>query len=84
MLKNALTVGLAIFVSISSWAESKHNAHSMLEECSSYCPNAKDEHAMHKCMKKIVKEKKGDAAFEKSECFHSVKEHEKNEEKHDH
>ncbi len=84
MFKQSILLTTTFITGLLAHAESKHDTHSMLKECSSYCPNAKDEHAMHKCMKKVIKEKKGDAAFEKSHCFQSVKEHEKNEKEHSH
>lgn len=69
---------------LSAFAEKKQDKHSMLTECKSFCPKAKTEHDMHDCMKKVIAEKKGDSSFESSECFHSVKEHEKHEKEHKH
>ena len=53
--------------------------HTMISACKAECPDAKTEHDAHKCMKVVVKKKKGDKGFKKSECFHAFEEHEKSE-----
>ena len=61
-----------------------HKGDPMMIKCKSFCPKAKSTHDMHECMKKTIEQKKNDAAFQKSECVASVKEHEKNEKNHEH
>lgn len=53
--------------------------HGMLAVCKAECPSATTEHEAHKCMKGVVKAKKGDKKFRKSDCFAALKEHEKHE-----
>ncbi len=75
---------LLILLTISSYTYAADKGHSMLEQCKAECPDAKSEDDAHKCMKNVVKKKKGDASFKKSECFHATKEHEHNEKGHKH
>lgn len=53
--------------------------HGMLEVCKTECPTAKSEDEVHKCMEGVVKKKKDDRKFRKSDCFAAFKEHEKHE-----
>lgn len=75
---------LLFLVSLGSSGYAAEKGHTMLEQCKAECPEAKSEDDAHKCMKTVVKKKKGDAAFKKSECFHAMKEHEHNEKGHKH
>lgn len=77
-------ITLLLLISISPYSFAADKGHSMLEQCKAECPEAKSEHEAHKCMKDVVKKKKGDASFKKSECFHAMKEHEHNEKGHKH
>ncbi len=53
--------------------------HGMLEVCKTECPTAQSEDEAHKCMEGVVKKKKNDKKFRKSDCFAAFKEHEKHE-----
>lgn len=58
--------------------------HGMLEVCKAECPQAKTEDDAHKCMDEVVKKKKNDKKFRKSDCFAAHKEHEKHEKEEGH
>ncbi len=60
------------------WASDDHN---LLEVCKSECPQAQTEEESHACMKEVVKKKKSDKKFRKSDCHEAVREHEKHEKK---
>lgn len=53
--------------------------HQMKDLCKAECPNAKTEDETHKCMDEVVKKKKDDKKFRKSDCFAAYREHEKHE-----
>jgi hypothetical protein len=53
--------------------------HNLMAACKAECPTAKTEHEAHACMKEVVKKKKGDKKFRKSDCFEALREHEKHE-----
>lgn len=52
---------------------------SLQTACQAECPAAKTEDEAHKCMKAVVKKKKADKKFRKSDCFEALREHEKHE-----
>ena len=53
--------------------------HGMLDVCKAECPTAQSEDDAHKCMEGVVKKKKNDKKFRKSDCYAAFKEHEKHE-----
>ena len=53
--------------------------HHLQEACKAECPSAKSEHEAHECMKNVVKIKKNDRKFRKSDCYEILREHEKHE-----
>ncbi len=75
---------LIAIISTSSYSYAAKDGHTMLETCKAECPAATNEDDAHKCMKDVVKRKKGDKAFKKSMCLHAMQDHEKNEKSHDH
>jgi hypothetical protein len=58
--------------------------HDLKEACKVECPSATTEHEAHKCMKDVVKAKKADKKFRKSDCYAALREHEKHEEQEGH
>lgn len=58
--------------------------HGMLEVCKSECPSSKTEDEAHKCMEGVVKKKKNDKKFRKSDCYAAFREHEKHEKEDNH
>jgi hypothetical protein len=53
--------------------------HALREVCKAECPTAKTEDEAHRCMDEVVKKKKGDKKFRKSDCFAAHRDHEKHE-----
>lgn len=53
--------------------------HGLLEVCKSECPSAQSESDAHKCMEGVVKKKKSDRKFRKTDCYAAFKEHEEHE-----
>lgn len=78
-LKVALTVlALTPFYAFSS------EDHNLREACKSECPSAKTEDEAHKCMSDVMKKKKDDRKFKKSDCAAAYREHEKHEKEENH
>lgn len=73
-----------MFTAISAQAAESHSEAALQEACKAECPSAKSEDEAHTCMKGIVKNKKNDKKFRKSDCYSAFKEHEKHEKDHDH
>lgn len=71
-----LILALGLMAPVFSLASEDHG---MLEFCKAECPTAKTEDDAHKCMEGVVKKKKDDKKFRKSDCFEAFKEHEKHE-----
>lgn len=78
-----LSFVLALGLIASPYAEASED-HGMLEACKAECPKAQSEDDAHKCMEGVVKKKKNDKKFRKSDCFAAFKEHEKHEKEHGH
>lgn len=53
--------------------------HGIMNVCKAECPQAKTEEEAHKCMEGVMKKKKSDRKFRKSDCFAAVTDHEKHE-----
>ncbi len=86
-MKNSLVVlALTIFMfGTQGVAQACENCEGGLKEaCKAECPSAKNEHEAHKCMKAVVKAKKSDKEFKKSECFKALVAHEEHEKKDGH
>ena len=73
-----LLVTLVAIGSLSTFANASED-HNLLDVCKSECPGAKTEEEAHTCMKEVVKKKKSDKKFRKSDCFEAVRAHEKHE-----
>ncbi len=58
--------------------------HGMMQLCKAECPSAKTEDEAHKCMDEVVKKKKADKSFRKSDCHAAYREHEKHEKQEGH
>lgn len=67
---------LSALLSLNAIASEDHN---LRESCKAECPAAKTEHDAHKCMEDVVKKKKADKKFRKSDCYEAFREHEKHE-----
>lgn len=76
-----ITIMLA---AISAQAADSHSETALQDACKADCPSAKSEDEAHACMKGIVKNKKNDKKFRKSDCYSAFKEHEKHEKDHGH
>lgn len=81
MKKILITIMLA---AISVQAADSHSETALQDACKAECPTAKTEDEAHACLKEVVKKKKSDKKFRKSDCFAALKEHEKHEKDHDH
>lgn len=75
-LKVLMFVTFLVGFSGAAFASDDHN---LMEACKTECPNAKNEHESHACMKGVVKNKKSDKKFRKSDCYEAFREHEKHE-----
>lgn len=73
-----LFITLIAIGSLSNFANASED-HNLLEVCKTECPQAKNEEEAHTCMKEVVKKKKADKKFRKSDCYEAVREHEKHE-----
>jgi len=69
---------LALALTAPTFASASED-HNLVESCKMECPDAKTEHEAHKCMKEVVKKKKLDKKFRKSDCVEALREHEKHE-----
>lgn len=74
MKKINLTLAVLGIMSVTAVASDEHN---LRESCKLECPSAKTEDEAHKCMAAVVKKKKADKKFRKSDCYEAFKEHEK-------
>ena len=84
-MKNTIAIlGLAIFILGIQGVAYADEGLTLQDACKVECSTAKSEHEAHKCMNTVVKSKKSDKGFKKSECFHAYEEHEKNEKKDGH
>lgn len=79
----ALSIAIAVGV-LASFNVSASDDHGLLEACKAECPSAKTEDEAHKCMEGVVKNKKADKKFRKSDCFAAFREAEKHEKDHKH
>lgn len=78
-------LGIAIAVGVlASFNASASDDHGLLEVCKAECPSAKTEEETHKCMEEVVKKKKADKKFRKSDCFAAFREAEKHDKDHKH
>lgn len=56
-----------------------HGGQGILEACKAECPKATTEEEAHTCMEGVVKKKKADRKFRKTDCYAAVQDHEKKE-----
>lgn len=78
-LSMAIVVGI-----LSSIGVSASDDHGLLSACKAECPSAKTEDEAHKCLEGVVKNKKSDKKFRKSDCFEAFREAEKHDKDHKH
>ncbi len=79
----ALSTAIALGI-LASFSASASDDHGLLEACKTECPSAKTEDEAHKCMEAVVKNKKSDKKFRKSDCFEAFREAEKHDKDHKH
>lgn len=72
MLTCIFTIGLTCSVGAMAAED-----HSLLTVCKGECPSAKTESDAAKCVADMVKAKKSDKQFRKSDCYSAFKDHEK-------
>ncbi|MBX2994899.1 MAG: hypothetical protein KF681_08755 [Bdellovibrionaceae bacterium] len=78
-MKTAMMTTLLVMAPVFGFAAEGAHEHNLQEACKAECPAAKTEDEAHKCMEGVVKKKKEDRKFRKSDCFSAFKEHEKHE-----